>query len=165
MAENDKQEKQKMTGNERLITVEIGHFPQNLTAELYRAIIDTAFEFSVRLPAHPDWPLSWRIDMQKWYQAAAAHFGCDFDFMNPWHDCDKELPFCNKVVVVVLPLNGLHGQRYAITDAIIPSPGNRDPQASYDRYGFEELSAVPIAWAYKHDFPAWLLRKLDSIKH
>lgn len=102
--------------------------------------------------------------MQKWYQAAAAHFGCDFDFMNPWHDPNKELPPSDTTVIVVVPLPG-DFRKYGITDTVCPSPGNRDPHAYYDKYGFEELLATPVAWAYKPDFPKWLLRKLDSIKH
>lgn len=164
MAENDKQEQQKVTGNERSITVEIGHFPQDIDEATYRQIIDAAYQFSIQLPGHAKWPLSWRIDMQKWYQAAAAHFGCDFDFMNPWHDPNKELPPSDTTVIVVVPLPG-DFRKYGITDTVCPSPGNRDPHAYYDKYGFEELLATPVAWAYKPDFPKWLLRKLDSIKH
>ena len=52
MAENDKQEQQKVTGNERSITVEIGHFPQDIDEATYRQIIDAAYQFSIQLPGH-----------------------------------------------------------------------------------------------------------------
>ena len=137
MAENDKQEQQKVTGNERSITVEIGHFPQDIDEATYRQIIDAAYQFSIQLPGH---------------------------VKNPWHDPNKELPPSDTTVIVVVPLPG-DFRKYGITDTVCPSPGNRDPHAYYDKYGFEELLATPVAWAYKPDFPKWLLRKLDSIKH
>ena len=133
-------EKQKTT-----ISVEIGHFPQDIDEATYRQIIDAAYQFSIQLPGH-------------------VKFGCDFDFMNPWHDPNKELPPSDTTVIVVVPLPG-DFRKYGITDAVCPSPDNRDPHAYYDKYGFEELLSTPVAWAYKPDFPKWLLRKLDSIKH
>lgn len=161
MAENDKQEQQKMTDNERLITVEIGHFPQDIDEATIGQIIDAAYQFSIQLPGHVKWPMSWRIDMQKWFQAAAAHFACDPDFLNPWHDPDKELPPSDTTVIVVVPLPG-DFRKYGITDAVCPSSDNRDPHAYYDKYGFEELLYTPVAWAYKPDFPKWLTDKLSK---
>lgn len=144
---------------ENNIYVHIGHFDKDIDDETYKQIVDTAYHFSIQLPGHPQWPLSWRIDMQKWYQAAAAYFDCP-DFMSPWHDLGKEQPPFDTVVMVVLPIPNYHGHNYAITSAVCPSPANRDPHAYYDKYGFEELLSTPVAWAYEPDFPKWLTDKI-----
>ena len=144
---------------ENNIYVHIGHFDKDIDDETYKQIVDTAYHFSIQLPGHPQWPLSGRIDMQKWYQAAAAYFDCP-DFMSPWHDLGKEQPPFDTVVMVVLPIPNYHGHNYAITSAVCPSPANRDPHAYYDKYGFEELLYTPVAWAYMPDFPKWLTDKI-----
>lgn len=79
-----------------------------------------------------------------------------------WHDVTKELPPYDTVVCAIMSFNNLHGLNYGITDAIRPSPENRDPHAYYDSYGFEELISAPIAWAYKPEFPKWVITKLNN---
>lgn len=144
---------------ENNINVKLEHCHNDIAYETYKQIVDTAYRFSSQLPGHPRWPITWRADMQRWYQGAAAHFACP-DFMSPWHDLGKEQPPFDTVVMVVFPMSYCHGHNYAITSAICPSPANRDPHAYYDKYGFEELLYTPVAWAYIPDFPKWLIEKI-----
>ena len=116
---------------ENNIYVKIGHFDKDISDETHKQIVDAAYHFSIQLPGHPQWPISWRIDMQKWYQAAAAYFACP-NFMSPWHDLGKEQPPFDTVVMVVLPIPNYPGHNYAITSAVSQSPANRDPHAYYD---------------------------------
>lgn len=64
-----------------------------------------------------------------------------------WETVSKDnLPPYNVPVLVVLPFPDVRGKCYIITDAIRPSPDKRDPQAYYDKYGFEELTDTPLLW-------------------
>lgn len=149
-----------MNKKERKITVEIGSYPKDLDDATYMQILDNAHKFAIQLPGHSQWPLRWRIDMEKWYQAAAAHFACNPDFMNPWHDPDKELPPFGTVVVAAIPNSEDDKFPVTIKSTKIPSKEKRNPLAHYDRYGFENLEAIPVAWSFSHIFPEWACEKL-----
>lgn len=149
-----------MDNKQKAITVEIGHFPQDLDEETYHKILDAAYYFAISLPGHGEWPISWRIDMQKWFQAAAVHFG-NTEFLCPWHDPDKELPLPGAKVMVLIPSIDPH-KPFWICDARRPAAKDMDPQAYYDRYGFEELIDEPVAWAYVPELPQWIIDKLEN---